>query len=202
MIAIIGLTVYRTETTKRDVAKLSKCVEALSSRLDAISQDGVPQAAVPAGQSVSNKQFNDLSKAVSALESKVSKLAGTVDRLPRNQGNSGSAAKPTTSSSKSSKSTAGDGRISISAKAKAEDRYVTSSVLPKITKGPEGIVVIRVTIDHGGSVVSARVTEGTTIADEDILDACKEAALRTYFSINFDVPSKQQGRITYTFTAK
>ena len=202
LIAILGLTVYRTETTKRDVAKLSKSVEALSSRLDSISQDGVPQAAVPAGQSVSKKQFNDLSKAVSVLESKVANMTGVVDRLSRSHKNAGSEAKPTTSSSTSSKSTAGAGRISISAKGKAEDRYIRSSVLPEITKGPEGVVIIAVKIGNGGNVVSARVNEGTTIADEDILDACKEAALRTYFSINMEVPNKQQGTITYTFTAK
>ncbi len=198
LIAILGLTVYRTETTKRDVARLSKSVEALSSRLDTFSQEGVSQTAVPTGQSVSKKQFNDLSKAVSALESKVNALAG--------------AAKPTAPSSNSSQSVGSKassdaastyGRVSVSAKARLENRYVSyRAELPNVSKGQEGIVVVGIRVDQLGDVVSARVNSGTTISNEDILDACKEAALRTDFSTNFDAPDKEQGTITYTFTAK
>lgn len=217
MIAILSLTVYRTETTKIDVAKLSKSVEALSLRLDSISQDGVPQAAVPAGQSVSNKQFNDLSKAVSALESKVTNMVGTVDRLSSSQKNSGNAAKPavtTTSSSSPKTETVKDnpapstnvaayGRVSISGKVKLENRYASfGAELPKLAKGPAGVVVIGITVNRIGKVVSVRVNPGTSIVDEDIIDACKDAALRTDFSYNPEATDKQQGTITYTFTAK
>lgn len=198
LIAILGLTVYRTETTKIDVAKLSKSVEALSLRLDSISQDGVPQAAVPAGQSVSNKQFNDLSKAVSALESKVNALAGATKQTASSSNSSQSAGPKTPSNAASTY-----GRVSVSAKVKVEDRYVTgTTVLPKVSAGPEGIAVIAITIDNIGIVTSAKVKPGSSITDEDILDACKEAALRTSFSYNSDAPYKQTGTITYTFTAK
>lgn len=218
LIAILGLTVYRTETIKRDVAKLSKSVGALSSRLDAISQDGVPQSAVTSGQSVSKKQFNDLSKAVSALESKVANMVGTVDRLSSSQKNAGSAARSTGTVTSSSapktetvkenpapvaKTAALEGRVSVSAKTKLENRYVTyRAELPKVSKGPEGQVVIGITVTQTGKVVSVKINNGTTIVDDDIIDACKEAALRTDFSVNWDSPDRQQGTITYTFTAK
>lgn len=218
MIAILGLTVYRTETTKIDVAKLSKSVEALSSRLDAISQDSIPHAAVPARQSVSEKQFNDLTKAVSTLESKVASLAGMVDRISHSQKSSVSAAKPSANTSSSSapkaetvkgnsapvaKAAATDGLVSVSSKAKLENRYVSyGNELPRVSKGPEGVVVVGITVAITGNVVSVKINNGTTISNEDILDACKEAALRTHFSINWDAPDRQQGTITYTFTAK
>lgn len=94
-------------------------------------------------------------------------------------------------------------RVSVTAKVKVEDRYVDRTlVLPKVTTGPQGIVIVGVIMDHGGDVTSARIQSGTTISDEDVLDACKEAALKTRFSINFDVSAKHPGTITYTFTAK
>lgn len=78
----------------------------------------------------------------------------------------------------------------------------THTVLPQVTVGPEGVVVINITIDPGGDVSRARVGTGTTIKDEDILDKCKEAALKTRFNINVHVSSNHPGTITYTFKYK
>ena len=57
-------------------------------------------------------------------------------------------------------------------------------------------------IDPGGNVSGAKIGSGTTINDEEILDKCKEAALKSKFNINVYVSSKHPGTITYTFTAK
>ena len=76
------------------------------------------------------------------------------------------------------------------------------TVLPQVSTGPEGIVVVSVTIDPGGNVSGAKIGSGTTIKDEEILDKCKEAALKSKFNINVYVGSKHPGTITYTFTAK
>jgi hypothetical protein len=53
-----------------------------------------------------------------------------------------------------------------------------------------------------GIVSKATVNTGTTITDEEILDACKEAALKTSFGYNPEAPDHSIGTITYTFTAK
>ena len=141
-----------------------------------------------------------LSKSVSSLESKVTTLQGAVDRLSRSQAQSGATVRTSATSSGTS---SGNGRVSVSAKVKVEDRYVRgTTVLPKVSTGPEGVVIIGVVMDHGGDVTSARVKSETTITDEDILDACKESALKTKFSINLDVSGKHPATITYTFTAK
>ncbi len=68
--------------------------------------------------------------------------------------------------------------------------------------GYEGVVVVGVTMNQGGYVTSARIKNGTSIKDEDLLDACKDSALRTRFNLNLDVSDKYPATITYTFTHK
>lgn len=100
-------------------------------------------------------------------------------------------------------SSGGVGRVAVSAKAKVENRYVSGTTyLPKVSTGPTGVVVINVTMDRIGIVGSVSVNSATTILDEDVIDACKEAALKTGFGYNPDAPNKSTGTITYTFTAR
>jgi hypothetical protein len=209
LVAILGLNVYRTETTKTELSQLSATVDQLTARLDSIGVVEMPsgKAAAPA---VTKKQFNDLSRLVSNLESKVSSLAGSVDRLSRSQSQAGTAAKANVTSSayKAPKTTAtaaasAYGRVSVSAKVKVENRYVIGTTyLPKVTTGPAGVVVIDVTMKRVGTVIAVSINPASTITDEDIIDLCKESALKTNFSINFDAPEKEKGTITYSFTSK
>ena len=104
----------------------------------------------------------------------------------------------------SSNASAGtNGRVAVTAKVKVENRYVSGKTyVPNVTSGPIGVVVVNVSMDNIGIVGSASIGSGTTITDEDILDLCKEAALKTSFSYNPDAPRKSVGTITYTFTAR
>ncbi len=154
LIAILGLNVYRTETTKKEMAQLADTVEQISARLDSLSIVKVPSA-------------NSIKTSAASCSSSAK------------------------------------GRISVSAKVKVEDRYVSGTTyLPKITTGPTGVVVVGITISHSGSVTSARIKSESTITDEDVLDACKDAALRTSFNVNIDVSNKHPATIIYTFAAK
>lgn len=95
-------------------------------------------------------------------------------------------------------------RIVSSAKARVEDRYVSGrTVLPEGQFTEEGTVVIEVWIDDIGTVTKT-VVASSTIEDEEVQYACREAALKTDFSINHDQGHdiKQKGTITYTFTAQ
>lgn len=205
LIIILGLNVYRTETTKKELATLSATVSQIQSQVDSL-EFPVGQPAAPVG--INNNQIKGLEKRVASLESKVNTLKSSVDRLSK--ASSQKSQQTSTSSGQSSASTlvansgnGGSGKVTVSAKVKVEDRYVNgSTVLPKVTKGPEGVVIIGIVMDKGGYVTSAKVRSGSTIKDEDILDACKEAALRTRFSMNLDVSDKHPATITYTFTAK
>lgn len=205
LIAILGLNVYRTETTKKELATLSNTVSSIQAQLDSLEYP-VGQPAAPIG--TNNKQVTDLTKKVYSLESKITALQGTVDRLAKASSQTTTRPAATTGSQSQSGaaavSTTGNvGRVSVSAKVKVEDRYVRGSVvLPKVSMGPVGVVVVNVIMDHSGDVTSAKINKDSTISDEDILDACKEAALKTRFSINWEVSDKHPATITYTFTAK
>lgn len=210
LIVILGLNVYRTETTKKEVSKLTTAVEQLESKLDSLGMLSPSGRVSYAG--VNKKEFASLSKKVSSLESKVSIIQGSVDRLSHNQAHS---QVPTTNSTntnvsantnKSSSTTAptsSNGRVTVSAKARVENRYVEGTTyLPKVVTGPAGLVVLDLVITRIGRVTSVSIDSSSTIKDEDIVDACKDAALRTHFSYNSDAPEKVRGTITYTFKAQ
>lgn len=214
LIAILGLNVYRTETMKTEMTQLASTVELLSAQLDSFVVFEAQAGTTPTVSGVSKKEFSTLSKSVSSLESMVIALQGTVDRLSRSQAQSGGTSRVSGSASSGQTSSTGSsaaatrpssssGRVSVSAKVKVENRYVSGSTpLPKVTTGPAGFVVINVSMDRVGIVGSVSVNPNSTITVEEILDQCKEAALKTSFAYNPDAPNKSIGTITYTFTAK
>ncbi len=208
LILVLGLNVYRTETTKKQMVALSSKVEALSAKIDTLEFPTFPEIGSVPASDASSKQVSALSRSVANLESKVNSLERSVDRLSANRqqaASSNTQQKPAASSASASapSSSPSSGRVSISTKVKVEDRYVSGKTpVPAVSSGPAGVVVIGVTMDRVGIVSKATVNSGTTISDEDILDACKEAALKTSFSYNPDAPNHSVGTITYTFTAR
>ena len=91
-----------------------------------------------------------------------------------------------------------------SVKVRVEDRYVQGETeLPAGKFNEEGTVVVKVLIDFGGSVVSTSI-QSSTVTDEDVQYACREAALKTRFSYNVHAgaDSRLAGTITYTFSAQ
>ena len=53
-----------------------------------------------------------------------------------------------------------------------------------------------------GDVTSVNVRSVTGITNEDVIEACKKAALRTDFNYNYNHKENRSGTITYTFSAK
>ena len=208
LILVLGLNVYRTESTKKQMDALSSKVEALSAKIDTLEFPTFPEIGSVPAPDASSKQVSALSRSVANLESKVNSLERSVDRLSANRqqaASSNTQQKPAASSAAATapSSSPSSGRVSITAKVKVEDRYVSGKTpVPAVSSGPAGVVVIGVTMDRVGIVSKATVNSGTTISDEDILDACKEAALKTSFSYNPDAPNHSVGTITYTFTAR
>lgn len=208
LILVLGLNVYRTETTKKQMDALSSKVEALSAKIDTLEFPTFPEIGSVPAPDASSKQVSALSRSVANLESKVNSLERSVDRLSANRqqtASSNTQQKPAASSAAATapSSSPSSGRVSITTKVKVEDRYVSGKTpVPAVSSGPAGVVVIGVTMDRVGIVSKATVNSGTTISDEDILDACKEAALKTSFSYNPDAPNHSVGTITYTFTAR
>ena len=190
-----------------DIAKgltqLQSKVTALQGKVDNISANPTSDSKGSAASVGSSKEVSDLAKSVSDLQTKVNAMQKTVDRLSggQRQASSNTVCSTATTSQPSSGSNT-SGRVSVTAKVKVEDRYAEKTILPQVSTGPIGTVVVSVTIDPGGSVSGAKIGSGTTIKDEEILDKCKEAALKSKFNVNVYVGSKHPGTITYTFTAK
>ena len=200
LIAILGINVYRTEKTNRVVLTISEKVDSLNMRLDSLEQIKSPNAG--SSFKTMNKKVADISKTVARLESKVEKLSSSKQPAATAPKTAVSST-PTSKPSNTAPASGTKGRVAVSAKAKVENRYVEREiVLPKITTGPTGIVVINVSVDMIGKVVAVSVNSKSTITDEEILDECKDAALRTRFSYNTDVLSNVMGTITYSFSAK
>jgi|GEM_PF-4445950 len=187
----------------KGLTQLQSKVTALQGKLDNISSNPSSGSKGSAALAGSGKDVSDLAKSVSDLQSKVNTLQKAVDRLSGGQRQASS--NPVSSTAITTQPSSGSntsGRVSVAAKVKVEDRYAEKTVLPQVSTGPEGTVVVSITIDPGGNVSGAKIGSGSTIKDEEILDKCKEAALKTKFNINVYVGSKHPGTITYTFTAK
>lgn len=91
-------------------------------------------------------------------------------------------------------------RLKVKSSYRMEDRYVSFEVYePQELGNAEGIVKLDITISTSGQVKSAKLNSASTITDEEIIEACKKAALQTDFNSNYDAPKLQQGTITYTF---
>lgn len=90
--------------------------------------------------------------------------------------------------------------LKVKSSYRMEDRYVSFDVYePQELGNAEGIVKLDITINYSGDVKSAKLNSASTITDEEVIEACKKAALKTDFNLNLDAPKLQQGTITYTF---
>lgn len=90
--------------------------------------------------------------------------------------------------------------VKVKSSYRMEDRYVSYRVEdPEVRGNAEGIVKLDITIGVLGDVKSAKLNSASTITDEEVIEACKKAALKTDFNYNSDAPKLQRGTITYTF---
>lgn len=90
-------------------------------------------------------------------------------------------------------------RLKVKSSYRMEDRYSYGVYEPQELGNAEGIVKLDITINYSGDVKSAKLNSASTITDEEIIEACKKAALKTRFNYNYDAPKLQQGTITYKF---
>ena len=96
-------------------------------------------------------------------------------------------------------------KVVVSTKYRLEDRYVSYKVHePEFIGDQAGEVVLNISVDYSGDVKSAKLQSAIGITDEEVIEACKKAALKTSFNYNSDIgyDTKQSGTITYIFTAK
>ena len=74
---------------------------------------------------------------------------------------------------------------------------------PDYTVNKSGKVVVKISVDQYGSVVSATPgITGTTVQDKVLWEAAKKAALEAKFNLSSSAPTIQEGTITYIFRLK
>ncbi len=96
-------------------------------------------------------------------------------------------------------------RIVVDTKYRIEDRYVLYKIEKPEVKGNEvGNVVINILVNRSGDVNSAKLKSATGITNEEVIEACKKAALKTKFNYDSDADhdEKKRGTITYIFSEK
>ena len=96
-------------------------------------------------------------------------------------------------------------RIVVDTKYRIEDRYVLYKIEKPELKGNEvGNVVINILVNRSGYVNSAKLKSATGITNEEVIEACKKAALKTKFNYDSDAnyDEKKRGTITYIFSEK
>ena len=96
-------------------------------------------------------------------------------------------------------------RIVVDTKYRIEDRYVLYKIEKPELKGNEvGNVVINILVNRSGDVNSAKLKSATGITNEEVIEACKKAALKTKFNYDTDADydEKKRGTITYIFSEK
>lgn len=96
-------------------------------------------------------------------------------------------------------------KVVVSTKYRLEDRYVSYKVQePELIGDQPGEIVLNILVDYSGDVKSAKLQSATGITNEEVIEACKKAALKTGFNYDSDkgYSDRQSGTITYTFTSK
>lgn len=94
-------------------------------------------------------------------------------------------------------------KYKVDINARVENRYLVGTApTPVLPEAEVGAVEIEIVVNKKGKVTRVTIDDGTTITNERILQACKEAALQTQFSKNPDASDRTTGAITYKITKK
>ena len=81
------------------------------------------------------------------------------------------------------------------------NRRALTRPIPEYDCNEEGRVVVTISVDQSGKVISAQPgAKGTTNSASCLLSRAKEAALRTKFNSDGKAPAKQVGLIIYNFS--
>jgi len=95
----------------------------------------------------------------------------------------------------------GTGGTGTSGNYRLGNRKAVSKPKPTYDCNEEGRVVVNISVDKTGRVISARPgVKGTTNSASCLLIRAKEAALKTRFNSDSKAPTKQVGSIIYNFT--
>lgn len=185
------------------IALLAYQIYRMESIFKLLTQDGI-EVAAPTGVTGGSDKKNEAPALGDNKASKPEKALATGAQQPKTVGSETPVQKkPSTTVKHSSPQRLSKDKIKVSVKAKVENRYISYKPdIPIKKDGITGVVVIDIVVKSYGGVTKVSLNPASTIKDEDIIDSCKECALKTDFSYNIDCPDRQTGTITYTFTER
>lgn len=155
-----------------------------------------PAASKPAGKPVTAKQET---KSAAAKPDEKAAPTGVVSFINELVGDAQEEYRAAKKANQNAPKKAVVPRLKVKSSYRMEDRYSYGVYDPEELGNAEGIVKLDITISTIGQVNSAKLNSASTITDEEVIEACKKAALKTDFNLNLDAPKIQQGTITYTF---
>jgi hypothetical protein len=80
------------------------------------------------------------------------------------------------------------------------NRKALNKPKPNYTCNEQGVVVVQISVDQNGTVIAANPgVRGTTNAAKCLLEQAKIAAMNTKWQADPAAPSKQVGKIIYSF---
>lgn len=186
LLVIIGLLAYQ--------------IYRMESIFKLITQDGI-EVSAPVGDkgiemSVPTSEKKESPKPEKTLRPGTQQSQATGNKVPEQS-------KPTTTTKPSGPQRLTKDQINVSVKAKVENRYLSNRPdIPIKKDGITGNITLNITVTRFGEVTKVSLNPASTIKDEDIIDSCKECALKTRLSSNYDCPDRQTGTITYAFAPR
>lgn len=93
-------------------------------------------------------------------------------------------------------------KVTVSSKYRLEDRYSSYIRDPETLGDKSGEVELLIKVSKYGDVKTAKLSRAQGITDEEVIESCKKAALKSSFNSNYDAPDQQEGTITYVFKRK
>lgn len=97
-----------------------------------------------------------------------------------------------------------EGKTEGTANAHVKGRNVLGGLpRPSYSVQESGTVVVKITVDQYGKVVTAIPgAQGTTVSSKDLWNEARKAAMKAKFNMDADAPAETEGTITYKFNLK
>lgn len=184
------------ETSERNVAADKSEKKSIAKPTAPMTSSSKSAASKPAEKPVTAKQET---KSAAAKPDEKPALTGVVSFINELVGDAQEEYRAAKKANENAPKKAVVPRLKVKSSYRMEDRYSYGVDNPQELGNAEGIVKLDITIDIYGQVKSAKLNSASTITDEEVIEACKKAALKTMFNLNSDAPKLQQGTITYTF---
>jgi hypothetical protein len=197
----ILVDVRTVEELQQEAARLQREVRLRQSEATAAQ---IANAISNAGADLSDDRNTDMSAMRDQLDGNTAGLQGNRDAWDQGLREIEAMKNPSKGkgSDASNKDTRARGRVLVEFSLTDPLRLRDGLPVPGYRCEKFGIVVIDITVNRNGDVVSAKVNNGQSDGDLCMRETALDYAMRSRFNIDTSAPEKHYGTITYTFVAQ